>query len=410
MGLKQINRKYKSGFLAQVDASIRGEITSIPVGLNRVGTVFNLLQYRYTLISGATGSGKTSFTDYLFILSVWRYLKNNPENIYWETIYFSLERKEMFKHAKWLSWFIYKDHKHIVSADELMGWGQSPVNTTGYNLIRSYDDEMTALLERVKIYDGKFSPKAVSEIITTKAFSLGTFYHTDNIGLYIQGELLPSMLFSDLNLIENTPTGPEKYLDLMHNGESFRLYTNDHKYFMTNPKSFIFIVIDGINLIGDKTIIDTISIELANARDLYGFSPVVVTQQNRAMGDIQRLKLQADDLSPQLEDIFKSSQMGFDADLVLGLFDPYRYKAYDAGGKYDGYILKPPVLSVNKHSMLSPLGQSRFRSIHILKNTFGAEGLKFALKFLGECNHFETLPFPDDILMENIYAEIKQGI
>lgn len=406
----ELNEKYKAGFLSQVDASQRGEVTYIPIHLDRVNKSFNLLPSRYILISGATGSGKTSFADEAFVLEPFTYLKTNDENIHWEVLYFSLERKQMFKHAKWVSWMLYRDHKIQISADEIMGWGESgPINDEGYKLVRSYDDEISELLGKMQIYDGKVSAEVVERAVKRRVFDLGTFYHTDDIGVYTNDDLMYSESFDDKGLTKDTDTGIRKYIECEHNGEQFILYQDDSRYFPRNPKTFLFVIIDGINLLGNKEVIDAISVILADARDKYGISPVIVTQQNRNMGDIQRLKMHGGDLSPQLEDIFKSSQMGFDADLIIGMFDALRYKAYDSDGKYDGYIVKQGENDI-MGSMQTPGGHGRFRSIHILKNSFGPDGAKYGLKFLGESNYFETLPFPDEEdKMLKIYSDIRQG-
>jgi len=408
--MAKLNAKYEYGFLAQLEASQRGDITFIPNGLERVGDTYNLMPSRYTLISGATGAGKTSFADFGYVLTPWSFMqKNTDPDVYWEVNYFSLERKQMFKHAKWVSWMIYRDDTNmLLSADQILGWKNGPLNTAGYNLVRSYDDEMSGLLEHVLIQDGKVNPKVLSRIINTRALALGDYYYSDDQGVLFRDDPVYIIRFDDENLVEDTKTGPRPYVMITHKGITFQLYQDDYRYFMHKKKSFVFFVIDGINLLGDKDVIDDISMELSHARDRFGFSPVVVTQQNRAMGDINRMKLHGNDLSPQLEDIFKSSQMGFDADLIIGLFDPYRYKAYDKEGKYGGYCINP--VEGHEPSTRTPGGVNRFRSAHILKNTFGADGGKFGMKFLGECNHFETLPHPDDILMQKIYADIRSGI
>ena len=406
-----LNAKYAHGFLAQVDASQRGEVVSIPNGLDRMGEVFNIMPSRYTLISGATGAGKTSYADFNYILKPWSWLQKNPEHkIYWEVNYFSLERKQLFKHAKWVSWLIYRDDPEmLVSADQLMGWKDGPISREGYDLVRTYDDEMGALLDHVNIFDGKVNATVLHRKIHQRGHALGDLYKSDDIGVLYRDSVVYMERFEDKNLVEDTKTGPMKYISINREGETFRLYEDDHRYFPFHEKPFVFFVVDGINLFGSKEIIDEVSVALAEGRDLYGFSPIVVTQQNRSMGDIGRMKLHGNDLSPQLEDIFKSSQMGFDADLILGLFDPYRYKAFDSSGVYGGYTIKP----VNGHepSTMTPGGINRFRSIHILKNTFGQDGGVFGLKFLGECNNFNTLPKPDDTEnLQKIYAEIRSGI
>jgi len=405
-----LNSHYSENFLAHVQSSMRGEVTYIPIQLDRVGDTFNLMQSRYTLISGATGAGKTSLADYIYILSTFRYLKKLEEDIHWEVLYYSLERKTMFKHAKWISWLIYKDHNILISADELLGWGKNPLNEEGYKLLRSYDDEISELLEHVDIHDGKTKPKVIIDSVIRKARALGTLYYTNTLGLYVDDNPLPIKTFREHGKVKHTKLGDKKYITHSHKGTDFVLFEDGHKYFLNNPKTFMFIVLDGINLLGKKDELDQLSTDLAGIRDIYGFSPVVVTQQNRAMGDVTRMKLHGKDLSPQIEDIFKSSQMGFDADLILGLFDPYRYKAYDNEGKYGGYIINPPTDTIQTQSMLSPKGFSRFRSLHVLKNSFGPDGLRVGMKFLGESNHFDILPLPDDPKMNTIYADIMRGI
>jgi hypothetical protein len=405
-----LNKKYQDGFIAQIDASQRGEVVKIEFPLDRVNEVFNIMPSRYTLITGATGSGKTSFMDFGYILGPWSMMQKQQMDIHWEVVYFSLERKQMFKHAKWVSWMIYRDNANmLLSSDQIMGWKNGPLNSEGYKLVRSYDDEMSELLEHVRIYDGKVNAKVIKRIVKQRAIDLGTFFKSDDVGIMMDDQLVYLERFSDKGLSEVINKADCPYIDLEWEGNNFRLYQDDHKYFPKHPRTFVFIAIDGINLLGTKEELDDISTTLSDARDMFGFSPIVVSQQNRAMGDIARMKTHGADLSPQIEDAFKSSQMGFDCDIMIGLFDPYTYKAWDKEGNYGGYCINP-MGNLSAPSMLTPGGINRFRSIHILKNTFGPKGNKFGLKFLGECNHFETLPFPDDINIEKMYSDIRKGI
>lgn len=403
-----LNESYKEGFINQIDSSIRGEVLFIPNFLDRVGEVFNLMQSRYTMIFGATGSGKTSLADYLFILAPWSYLQANEPDIHWEGLYFSLERKIMFKHAKWISWFIYRDTGLQVSADALMGWGTDPLSEEGYKLVRSYDDEISKLLEHVHLYDGRVDTDRFRRIIHRKAAALGTLYTSDDDYVYKDNDDEPIGEFSD-EFIEVTEVEDRRYLDIPKPNKkgTFRIYENEQKYFLHNPRTFVFIVVDGIGLMGSsefskkKSTLDTVSEILRDARDIYGFSPVVISQQNRELGSTQRLKLHGSDLSPQLEDIQGSSQMAHDSDLAIALFDPYHYKAFDTKGFYNGYNLLA--------GMMHPKGFSRFRTLHIIKNSFGYASKVFGLKFVGESNHFETLPKPDDPAIFDIYSDISKG-
>ena len=60
--------------------------------------------------------------------------------------------------------------------------------------------------------------------------------------------------------------------------------------------------------------------------------------------------------------------------------------------------------------MMSPRGFCRFRSLHVLKNSFGIDGKKFGMLFVGESNHFEILPKLEDPELQSIYSRIAQDI
>ena len=400
-----LNQEYKNGLIKQMDSAINGEVVKIPNALGeRVGKVYNLLPSRYTLIAGATGSGKTAFTDNHFVLEPFRHLRTNDADVHWEVVYFSLERKQMFKHAKWIAWMIYMDTGVKISADQILGWSDKPLTEELYNAVRQYDPIINDLLNHVTIYDGKMSTKAIESIVRNKALQLGTFFFANEQGVFKQNDPVPIKTFDTDGVEVETPAGHVKEIELEFNGEKFTLRPHQHRYFLNNPKTFCFIIIDGIGLVGGsefskkKSSIDKVSEILAEARDQFGFSPVVVSQINRSLGDVQRQKLHGSDLSPQLEDVQGSSQTSHDADLVLALFDAYRYKAYNSQGEYGGYSVT--------QGMMAPSGFNRFRSLHILKNSFGYDGKVFGLTFIGENGHFMALPKPDSTEINEVYAKI----
>ena len=61
--------------------------------------------------------------------------------------------------------------------------------------------------------------------------------------------------------------------------------------------------------------------------------------------------------------------------------------------------------------MLTPGGKQRFRSLHILKNSFGTDQVTFGLHFIGESMHFKVLPRPDTehSKLIKIYESIAKG-
>ena len=393
--------EYKRGVLKHIESSIAGDVVKIdnPLGAS-AASAFNLLQSRYITIMGTTGSGKTSYGDWMIALEPYFWLCNNPSlGVHFEVLYFSLERKKEFKHAKWLSWMHYRHTGEKIPADTIMGWGKEPITQEKYQELRTYDAHMEGLLSHVKIYDGKQTTEKIKQLVDNRALELGILYQASDIGVHVQNSPVPTKFFDTDSETIDTPRGEEQVIQMTHtypdgSTEDFLLGPYEHKYFLHNPKTFVFIVIDGIGLVGGtsfaekKSTIDETSSILATARDMYGFSPVVVVQVNRAIGDVSRQKMQGSDLSPQLEDIQGSSQIAHDSDLVLALHDVHRYKAYDKEGFHKGYNIT--------NGLMSPKGFCRFRGLHVLKNSFGMDGIKFGCIFVGEVNHFILLPKPDE--------------
>ena len=380
-----------------------GELVLIPNPLERVDEVYNLLPARYTLISGATGSGKTSFMDFSFVLSPFMYLQKTNADIHFEILYFSLERKILFKKFKWISWLMYKLENEIYSAEFLLGYTKTKPSSDILTKIEQYKDTvLDQLMEHVSIYDGKLSASKLIQIIKNKAKSLGVLYESDDDTVFKDG--VPIATFDHTNIRTTKHKGNEVFIDLEHNGTKFEMVQNSRRYFQNHKKTLVFILVDGINLLGDKETLDEVSKILADSRDVYNFSPVVVTQQNRAQANTDRLKLHGESMGPQMEDIYKSSQMAFDSDLVLSLFDPYYFKAYDSKGMVGGY-------QIVVGGTMAPQGFSRFRSLHILKNSFGFSGKRYGMKFLGETGDFLTLPLPDKEpeRLNQIYIDIARG-
>lgn len=81
--------------------------------------------------------------------------------------------------------------------------------------------------------------------------------------------------------------------------------------------------------------------------------------------------------------------------VVFGLFNPCRHVPDSAGTEYEGYdfdILK-----------------NNFRTLMLLKNRLGKDGIELPLFFNGAVNYFKQLPSPSELGMSD-YSKITQGI
>jgi hypothetical protein len=90
------------------------------------------------------------------------------------------------------------------------------------------------------------------------------------------------------------------------------------------------------------------------------------------------MRIKNGDVEPQLEDFAESSSTQNDADIVMALFDPLRYKVADPSG-------------YNLDKLRDEYGAKYFRSLRLIKNSYGSDDIRIGLAFLGEIGMFKEL-------------------
>jgi len=328
-----------------VDDGMAGKNGGIPMGFNRLNRYVGIRKSMYYLVGGLTGSGKTSFVDDAFILNPidW-YLKNKDKtDIKLRIIYRSMERNRTYKIAKWVSRKIFLDTGIIIPVAKLLGWNDK-MNAEEYKLFNQYKEYIESMKEIITIIDGPENPVGIAKDLKEHALANGRIEQIDQFNKrYIPND-------------ENTIT----------------LVVIDHIGLLKSMKDYP----------NKKSLIDKMSDELRYARDFYGYSPVVVSQFNRDISNPIRIK--NGDVEPQLEDFKDSSQTQDDADVVMALFDPMRYKVPDPSG-YDLNKLKDDV------------GAKYYRSVRLIKNSYGEDDIRIGLAFFGQIGMFKELPRKKDI-------------
>jgi hypothetical protein len=293
-----------------------------------------------------TGSGKTSFIDDAFVLNPvdWALSKEGQASgIKVKVWYRSMERSRTYKMAKWVSRKIFLDQGIIIPVGKLLGWTEK-MTKDEHDLFLYYKDYVDQLSDIVTIIDGPENPVGIAKELKDYALQNGKIEQLDKWN---------------------------------------KIYVPD------DPSQITMVVIDHIGLLKltaaqptKKQAIDKMSDELRYARDFYGYSPVVVSQFNRDISNPSRIK--NGDVEPQLEDFADSSATQNDADVVMALFDPMRYKVADPSG-YDLDKLK------------DGYGAKYFRSLRLIKNSYGEDDVRIGLGFLGQIGMFKELPRKKDI-------------
>ena len=127
-------------------------------------------------------------------------------------------------------------------------------------------------------------------------------------------------------------------------------------------------------------------------RNICNFSPVLVSQFNRDLGKIDRLKFSGEQLSPTLEDFKDTGGLSEDASLVIGLFNPTQHKHL---GRHMDYNL-------------DGIGKS-YRSIHVLASRNTEANVSIAALLEGKTGRFKELPFPNDqVKLNRVYSYVEE--
>lgn len=336
--------------LTEVDSGLKGLNRGFPTGHERAAKSITIRKNQYMVIGGSTGSGKSSYLDDMLVLNpVEHFLKNRDGNSRLKILYNSMERSKKYKLARWVCRRIFLDHGIKISVGRLFGWFGT-ITKDEHDLFLMYQDYLGEVEEIVEIYEGSENPVGLAKRVHDYALRNGK---VEEVGeykkVYIPNDpnLVTQIIGDHVGLTKTTKDCPTK-----------------------------------------KQAIDRVSADNVHFRDFYGFSPTIVQQYNRNLGDGSKGK----DITPQLSDFAETSQTTHDADLVLALFDPIRFKLDES----DGY--KP-----GKFRDLE--GGKRFRSLRILKASMGPDDLVVGMAFQPSLGIFKELPKSKDVT-EDTYKRV----
>lgn len=358
--------------LADIDRVRNGEFPPIvPLGFERLDEVIFMTQRMYHLIGGAGGTGKSSFVDTGYILKPYRWWRRNKDrtDTRFNVTLFSMERSRKYRMAKWICQALYQKNGKVVSVKQLMGWNyrHAYMPEELYRLVYDLQGFFDQMQENVQVLDGAADPDAIYKYMHSKAMRMGALYQfeTDELARLIKVKIHQGRK-------EVIPT---------HVGPSFR--ESEKRYVPDDPRQIETFIVDHIQKVkllpgkNEKQTLDAMSHYAGELRDVYGQSPVMVSQFNRGIADIHRRT--KTELAPQDSDFAGSSNMFNDADAVMAVFYPDKYQISES----NGYKIA---------QFTGVTRANRFRALYVLKSTYGEDNLIFPFLFIGENGLFEELP------------------
>lgn len=341
----------------EIIRGIEGKNAGVPMGFDRLNRFVSIRKRIYTVVFGATGSGKSAYIHSAYILNPfdWWIANRDKTPIKIKVILFSMERSKVYTLAKWLSRKIFLDQGILIQIPKLLGWWDVKLTKDEHDLVVQYGDYINELCEFVDIVEGAQNPTGIWKYMKNYAEANGKMEQINEFSrIYIPND-------------ENKIVIPI--------GDHFGLAKIEK----------------GMN--SKKEAIDKCSEYFQIFRDLYGMSPVAVSQMTRDKSNPIYAKL--DSFEPTIDDIKESGRMAEDADNVISLFNPLRYKTND------------PSYDVSKF-IDNKTGANYFRSVKILKNTYGEDDIRIGMGFMGATGIFAELPKKAD-MQEDIYEKIKDN-
>lgn len=331
-----------------------GLINVIPSPFKRFSENFiGLEPATYYLITSYTKGGKSQFVSNLLFEALY-YCYSNPEcKASVRVLYFPLEETSQRITIRMFSWLLMKKYNVRVSPSTLRSVNKK-------HLLRP---DILKILE-----DDEF--KKISE------------YFLDHI-----------IFYSDKN-----PTGIHKSCVqyAASHGQILRKkveYSNEEvkdKYIPNDPNEYVFVLIDTVNLVNKekdlyskKEAIDKLSRDyLIELRNFYGFSPIVIQQQNTDNENIESVKLGR--TRPSIAGLGDSKYTGQDCNIALGIFSPFKFGL-------DSYLK-----DINGSSYDIRLLKDHFRTLEVLINRDGETGGIIGLFFDGATTTWKEMPLPSD--------------
>jgi hypothetical protein len=331
----------------EIARGILGKNSEIPMGFKRLSKYIGIRKKIYSLIFGQTGGGKSAWVHSCYILNPfdWWISEGRKKGVKMKIPLFSMERSRVYTIAKWTARKIFLNEGIQIPIAKMLGWWDTKLTKDEHDIVLTYSDYINELLEVVDIIEGAQNPTGIYKYLKAFADSNGRVEQID--------EYHPVYIPNDENLI------------VIPVVDHMGLTKQEGKM---NTK---------------KEAIDKLSEYLQRARDFYGYSPVLVAQLTRDLSN--PLYQKQDSFEPSVDQIKESGTPGEAADVIISIFDPGRHKTNDTSG-YDV-----------KKFVDGATGANYFRSVKILKNTYGEDHIRVGMAFQGFSGTFSELPKPKDM-------------
>lgn len=317
-------------------------------------------------VTSHTGMGKTSFSKYLFVYQTMLYAIKN--NINFKVIYLALEESEeeflddLFRH-------IVMRLKNIqLDKFSLMGASSKVLDKKELDAIKECQEVVSQISNNIFVIDNVYTADQMYSVCKKFASNWGKFDEDE-----------------DGNVKSYTPYDENQIVLVVADHISLisEQYDSKNKIFLDKRK----VMSRWHTEICKREITKVWNWAVLNIQQQ---SMESATAQYTSRGDSI-----IDKVLPSIDGLADNKIVARDDYVILGLFGPNHYNFE----KYLGY----PIKDGSDKAM-----GDNFRSLHFIKNRFGATNKIIATYFNGAYTYFKELPKPDDPSMDYFYNKIKK--
>ena len=308
---------------------------------------------KYIIVTANQKVGKSKFVDYVYVYETILFVMQHPE-IRAKILYFTLEISPNSKKDEFMSFLLgYLDHIYISPTDLNSVDSDKPVPDEILNLLASdrYKPYIDKYDEIVTYIDDIRNPTGINKYCRDYALAHGHVNYTD-----------------------------ETYID--SNGKTCRLINKDDPYTFDDEEEIRIVIVDNASNFTQESglnkadTINKMSKYFITLRDHLLYTVVLVQHQAQAQEGIENRKMGL--TKPSSDGLADCKTTSRDANLVLGLYSPFKYEIKTHEGyditKFKNYI----------------------RFMQVLEDRdYGASGQVCPLFFNGMSSSFRELPLPD---------------
>lgn len=319
----------------QIERGRSGLNIGLNIGLPILQSMtYGVQRQTYTVLAGATGSGKTTLALYSY---VYRVINDHLGDMRYRVVFFSFEMTSEILLAKLLSTYIWETYGIEASYADIMS-REASLNDTLYDIVNQCKPWLQKIMRQLTIIDRAIGADAVYGALKGYAARNGS----EEIG----------------------PNGKITYTPNVE-GELVQVII-DH---------LALVKIQGTR--SKKEEMDLLANYMLSIRNIYFYSPLILMQINRTSSSMDRRNAGFQEM--ELGDLKDTGTAAEAAELVIAVFSPWRVKQ----AMHKGYNIK--------------ILQDRYRAIQILKSRLGESEKQVSVNFWGSVGIFEELPPSEEL-------------